>query len=88
MESPAVAISDENGSSGLVQPVAGDLDGLETRIVADADHILPPCPIGDPLPEIRGRPPRLRRAGFSVATARLRDPLWGEVATTARHASW
>ena len=34
MESPAVAVSDEDGSSGLVQPVTGDIDGLETRIVA------------------------------------------------------
>ena len=77
MKSLAGAMSDEDGLSGLVQPVAEYLDGLRMRIVANVSHVLPPCPIGGPLPEIRGRPPRFRRAGFSAATARPRDLSWG-----------
>ena len=76
MKSPADAMSDEDGLSGLVQPVAEGLDGLKMQIMADVSHVLPPWAIGGSLPEIRGRSPRLRRVGFSVATVNQRDLLW------------
>ena len=68
MKSPAGMTSDEAGSSGLVQPVGGDLDGLKSWVVADVSHVLPPWADGGSLPEIKDRPPRLRRVGFFAAT--------------------
>ena len=75
MESPARAAFAEGGLSGLVQPVVGDLDVLEVWVVAYVSHVPTSCRVGGSLPEVRGASSRLRRAGSSVATARLRDPL-------------
>ena len=76
MKLPAGVMSDGDGSSGLAQPVDGDPDGLKMRVVADISHVLLPWAAGGSLPEIRSRPPRLRRVGFSVATVNQRDHLW------------
>ena len=68
MESPASMMSDGDGSSGLAQPVGGDLDGLKLWVVADVSHVLPPWADGGSLPEIKDTPPHLRRVGFSAVT--------------------
>ena len=76
MKSPARMTYDEAGSSGLAQPVGGDLDGLKSWVVADVSHVLPPWVDYGSLAQIRDMPPHLRRVGFSVATVNQRDPLW------------
>ena len=76
MESQAGSMSDQDGLSGLAQTVDEDLDGSKMQVVADVSYVLSPWAIGGSLPEIRGRPPRLRRVGFSVATVNQRDLSW------------
>ena len=63
MELPAVLVFVEDGLSGLVQPVAGDLDGLETRIVANVDHVLP---------ALSNRQPSARDSGQASSTSSRR----------------
>ena len=43
MEPSAWAAFVEGGMFGLVQPVVGDLDVLEVRVVAYVSHVPPPC---------------------------------------------